>query len=154
MASCLSVGGLRAATQADILSTAGAAALLGVLFHQGIRKVEFELFMYHFIFASIAVGFGLVYTFISLGGHSIVSALLKTFVFASSFNFGLLASIGTYRLFFHRCRRFPGPLGAKLSRFYATNLSAKDVQYYKELSAMHEKYGDFVRTGMGHQPCF
>ncbi|KAK7721297.1 hypothetical protein SLS64_001593 [Diaporthe eres] len=63
------------------------------------------------------------------------------------FNLSCLLSIGFYRLLFHRCGRFPGPMGAKLSRFWTSYTSSKNFQYYKELEKMQAKYGDFVRTG-------
>jgi hypothetical protein len=66
---------------------------------------------------------------------------------AATFHATLLASIAFYRLVLHRCRKFPGPVGAKLSRFHTAWVSSKKVQYYNELRAMHEQYGDFVRTG-------
>lgn len=147
MASTMSSLGLNAFAQADASSTAGTAALFGVMFHLAIRKIEFELFMFHFIFAFIASFFGLICAFVSLGNYSVLGGFAKALLFASAFNTGLLVSIGTYRLVFHPCRKFPGPLPAKLSRFYATKLAAKDVQFYKELAKMHEQYGDFVRTG-------
>jgi hypothetical protein len=128
---------LNGAAHGDLSQGAGAAALLGVLFHLSIRPLEFEFIMFHFMLASMMIYSFLVY---ALG-------LVKASVFAGSFNTGLLTSIAIYRLVFHRCRKFPGPFGAKLSRFYAASLSAKDVQYYKELAKMHGKYGDFVRTG-------
>jgi hypothetical protein len=128
---------LNGAAQGDVFQSAGAAALLGVLFHLLIRPIEFEFIMYHFMIASAVTYSFLVY---ALG-------LVKPTLFAASFNAGLLTSIAVYRLVFHRCRQFPGPFGAKLSRFYAASLSAKDVQYYKELAKMHGQYGDFVRTG-------
>ncbi|KAF2470653.1 cytochrome P450 [Lindgomyces ingoldianus] len=133
--------------QADVSHTVGTAALLGVLFHLSIRKIEFEFIMYHFMAVSIISFFAMIYAFVEVGEYNIFGALTKALLFASSFNTGLLTSIGIYRLIFHRCRKFPGPLGAKLTRFYAARLSAKDVQYYKEVAKMHEKYGDFVRTG-------
>ncbi|EKG20298.1 Cytochrome P450 [Macrophomina phaseolina MS6] len=55
--------------------------------------------------------------------------------------------MAVYRVFFHRLRHFPGPFGAKLSRFYSAYLAGKDIKYYKEIEKMHRKYGDFVRTG-------
>lgn len=131
----------------DAGSTAGSAALLGVLFHQVTRNVEFELYMYHFMVLSSASFLSLIYTLVQLEGQSLVGALLRASIFATSFNTALLLSIATYRLVFHRCRKFPGPLLAKVSRFYAAYLSAKDVQYFKELARVHAQYGDFVRTG-------
>lgn len=128
---------IQGVTQGDVSHGAGAAALLGILFHLAIRRIEFEFIMYHFMAVSTLTFFGMIYAF----------GFMKASLFAASFNAGLLTSISVYRLVFHRCRKFPGPLGAKLTRFYAANLSAKNVQYYKELANMHRQYGDFVRTG-------
>ncbi|OCL07514.1 putative benzoate 4-monooxygenase cytochrome P450, partial [Glonium stellatum] len=55
--------------------------------------------------------------------------------------------IVVYRLFFHRLHKFPGPFGAKLTRFYAVSRASKNIQYHKEVAKMHEQYGDFIRTG-------
>jgi hypothetical protein len=121
----------------DVAYEAGASALLGVIFHLSIRPIEFEFIMYHFMAASTLILVATVYVF----------GLVKASLFAASFNTGLLTSIVVYRLFFHRCRNFPGPLSAKVSKFHAARLATKDVQYYKELAKMHEQYGDFVRTG-------
>lgn len=129
-------------------SIAGGAVLLGIMFHQVVRNIEFELYMYHFIALSAGAFFGLIYVFVQLHSQSLSAAASQAVVFATSFNAALLSSIVVYRLMFHRCRKFPGPLPAKISRFYAAYLSAKDVQYYKELANMHARHGDFVRTGM------
>ena len=123
--------------QGSVARGAGAAALLGVLFHLAIQPIEFELIMYHSMAAFMFTFFGTVYSF----------GLVKATIFTASFNATLLASISIYRLLFHRCRRFPGPFAARLSKFYAASLAAKDVQYYKELEKLHHLYGDFVRTG-------
>jgi hypothetical protein len=128
---------LNRVAEGDILSGAGAASLLGVMFHLTIRPVEFEFIMFHFMAAY-------VFTFILL---TVAVGLTKALVFTGCFNLGTFASIGVYRILFHRCKKFPGPIGAKLSRFYAASLSAKDVKYYSELAKMHDQYGDFVRTG-------
>jgi len=116
---------------------AGVAALLGILFHLAIQHVEFELIMYHSMAAFIFTFFGMMYSF----------GLVRATILTASFYTALLTSISVYRLFFHRCGTFPGPFAARLSKFYAASLAAKDVQYYKELAKMHHQYGDFVRTG-------
>jgi hypothetical protein len=125
------------AVQGDAFHGAGVAITLGVLFHLAIRPFEFEFIMYHFMAASVLVFSLLVHAF----------GVVKASLFAGCFNTGLLASIAVYRLAFHRCRNFPGPVAARLTRFYAASLSARNVQYYKELANMHAQYGDFVRTG-------
>jgi hypothetical protein len=132
------LGTVRGVAQGHVVPTTGSAALLGVLFHLAIRPIEFELFMFHFMAAYVVT---FVLSIYALG-------FTTAFLFAAGFNTGLLSSIAVYRLVFHRCRNFPGPLAAKLSRFYAASLSAKNVQYYKELASLHSQYGDFVRTGM------
>jgi len=119
-----------------------ASVLMGLIFHQSIRSIEFELFVAHFATASLLALLGCIYT---LGFWQAILLLV-------SFNASLLFSIATYRLFFHRLHSFPGPFGAKLSRFHATRLTAKNVQYYKELAKMHSQYGDFVRTGKSKLP--
>ncbi|KAH7389742.1 cytochrome P450 67 [Phaeosphaeria sp. MPI-PUGE-AT-0046c] len=121
----------------DTLDMAGAATLLGVMFHVAIQPIEFEFIMFHFMAASVVAFTILAYVY----------GFVKASLCAAGFNTGLLSSIALYRVAFHRCRRFPGPFAAKLTRFYAAKLSAKDVKYYKELARMHHQYGDFVRTG-------
>jgi hypothetical protein len=125
------------AAHGDIAYGTGTAALFGVLFHLSIQPIEFEFIMYHFMVASALTFSGMIYAF----------GPLRAVLFAGSFNGALLTSITVYRLVLHRCRAFPGPFGAKISKFYATKLATKNVQYYKELAKMHEQYGDFVRTG-------
>lgn len=128
---------MRGAGHGSASVTAGSGALFGVLFHLAIQPVEFELYMFHFMAAYIITFLLSIYT---LG-------FTTPFVFATTFNTGLLGSIAFYRLLLHRCRKFPGPVAAKFTRFYAARLSARNVQYYKELANLHGLYGDFVRTG-------
>jgi hypothetical protein len=125
------------AMHSSALSTAASGAVFGILFHQAIRPIEFEFYMFHFMAAYVVT---FLLSVITLGFTTSV-------LFAVSFNTSLLLSIGVYRLVFHRCHKFPGPVAAKLTRFYAASLSAKNVQYYKELANLHAQYGDFVRTG-------
>ncbi|ORY18831.1 cytochrome P450 67 [Clohesyomyces aquaticus] len=138
---------LKEMVQTDATHTIGAAALLGILFHLSIRPIEFEFVMFHFMAGSLLSFGGLIFAFVRLSEYGVLGGFMKASLFAGGFNAGLLSSIAIYRLFFHRCRSFPGPFRAKLTRFYAANLSAENVQYYKELAKMHDKYGDFVRTG-------
>jgi hypothetical protein len=125
------------AMHSSALSTAASGAVFGILFHQAIRPIEFEFYMFHFMAAYVVT---FLLSVITLGFTTSV-------LFAVSFNTSLLLSIGVYRLVFHRCHKFPGPVAAKLTRLYAASLSAKNVQYYKELANLHAQYGDFVRTG-------
>ena len=58
----------------------------------------------------------------------------------------LSASIAIYRVFFHRLRQFPGPMGAKITKLYGVYMS-RDSRYIDGLHALHQKYGDIVRIG-------
>lgn len=149
--SALSLSGLRGALEADPLPAAGSAAILGVVLHISVfRNIEVELYLYSFLGLYLAAMLGIGYAYLSLIEFSIIESLTRVLLLAASFNAGLILSIAIYRLFFHRLRRFPGPFGAKLSRFYSASLAAKNFQYYREVAKMHEKYGDFIRTGKCH----
>lgn len=135
------------AAQADLYGIAGRAAVLGVLFHLSIQAVEFERFMFHYL-AALPVVFVLMSTlFATYGPSGWLGAAAKSFLFETVFNASCLLSISLYRVLFHRCRSFPGPLGAKISRFWTAYVAAQDIQYYKELDKFHSAYGDFIRTG-------
>ncbi|KAJ1325421.1 cytochrome P450 family 628 [Microdochium nivale] len=132
---------------ADTGRSAAAAALLAVGFHAAIQSIEFEVYMFYFLGAS-AVSWPLLSgLYAHFGGYALLPAAGKAAFVATTFHLSLLASIGIYRVAFHRCGKFPGPLGSRVSRLYATYLSYKNVQYHRELEGMHAKYGDFVRTG-------
>ena len=59
---------------------------------------------------------------------------------------GVLASIGVYRLFFHRLRHFPGPKSWALSKFAFVNADINGLRSTAVHEA-HRRYGDIVRTG-------
>ncbi|KAG6366127.1 hypothetical protein INS49_000303 [Diaporthe citri] len=112
-----------------------------------IQTVEFEKLMFHFL-AALPVMAVVMSTFFSAFGRlTWPQAFAKSVIIETVFNLSCLLSIGIYRLLFHRCGRFPGPMGAKLSRFWTSYTSIKNFQYHKELEKMQAKYGDFVRTG-------
>ncbi|PWY96139.1 cytochrome P450 [Aspergillus sclerotioniger CBS 115572] len=60
---------------------------------------------------------------------------------------GLFGNIVLYRLFFHRLRNVPGPVGARISRFYAAYQTFKHAQMHRHVQSLHQKYGDVVRIG-------
>jgi hypothetical protein len=147
MDSLLDVG--RTLAFVDTAHTMAATALYGFTFHMGVLALpfEFELVMYHFM-ASYSLTFSLyIFTLIQLADYTFSGAFVKSSLAAMSFNIAVLASMSIYRLFFHRCGKFPGPRLASLTRFYATYLAGKDVTFYKEIGKLHEQYGDFVRIG-------
>lgn len=144
----LSFHGLKQAFETDLLSLAGAAALLGVVAHISVFRVVYvEEYLYHFLALGLAGVLSILYGYLSLTTYTLLEVFLRTSVIVLSFNTGLVLSIGVYRLFFHRIRKFPGPFGSKLTRFHDAYLAGKNVQYHEEVAKMHEKYGDFIRTG-------
>lgn len=126
------------------------AALLGVLFHLSIQTVEFEKFMFHYLAPLPVVALGIAVVLSDFGRLAWAQAVVKSIFIEVVFNLSCLLSISIYRMLLHRCGSFPGPVGAKLSRFWTAYISSKNLQYYKELEKMHVKYGDFVRTGIQH----
>jgi hypothetical protein len=134
---------------ADTWTTTIACALCGIPFHIAVAGLsfEFELIMFHFaaIYALAFVAY--TYTLVWVGDYSVLAAFAKACLAATSFNVAVFTSMAIYRLFFHRCRHFPGPIPARLSRFHAAYLSSKNLRHFQELKKMHEKYGDFVRVG-------
>ncbi|GME28827.1 putative benzoate 4-monooxygenase cytochrome P450 [Neofusicoccum parvum] len=143
----LSLMGLRIALDTDVPTAAVSAAGLGVLFHVTVlRNLEVDNFMYHLLSSLLAATVMLTFAYV-LVGFSFLSALSRTCLASLSFNTGLFLSIAIYRVFFHRLRKFPGPFGAKVSRFYSAYLAGKEVKYFKEIERMHHRYGDFIRTG-------
>lgn len=136
------------AMTADISHVAASAAVLGVILHHSIlRPLQVEEFMYTLI-TCLSLATGGLFSSYALSGSSIVQALIRVVLTMGGFIGGALVSMVIYRLFFHRLCKFPGPLGARVSKFYSASLAAKDVQYHKNVARMHEKYGDFIRTGM------
>lgn len=127
------------------LSTAFA---LGILIHGLIfQNIELDIYIPHLLVISICAIAGLSYAHISLTNLSVSGAISRTVTEGTCFIIGLFTSMVVYRLFFHRIRKFRGPIWARVSRFYAVYLAAKNVQYHVELRKLHAQYGDFIRTG-------
>lgn len=135
----------------DVLRELGplpAAFGLGTLLHMSVlRNFELDTWIPHVIGASL-VSFAsyTCYHWLHVG-LSLIDSHIVAAAKASCFIAGIFTSMTIYRLFFHRIRNFPGPFWAKITRFYALGLSSKNDQYPRELRKLHEKYGDFVRTG-------
>lgn len=79
--------------------------------------------------------------------HALYESSQEVVLSASVLVVGIYTSMVIYRVFFHRLNRFPGSYWARLSNFYPTYLSAKDLHLCKEVEELHKKYGDFVRLG-------
>ena len=66
-----------------------------------------------------------------------------------SYGVSVFASIAIYRTFFHPLRKFPGPIGARVSKFWHVGKLLGQPNF-KVLDDLHQQYGDFVRTGEHH----
>jgi len=131
----------------SLFNHAAAASSLGVAFHLAVRNVEIDYQIWQLLSLYISALVILTGYYVSTGIFTLFETAARIATVSTSFSLGLISSIGAYRLLFHRLRNFPGPLPAKISRFYATSLAAKNVKYGFEVRKLHEEYGDFVRTG-------
>ena len=148
MASILSLEALQRTLSVDIQNLVLSAATLGVLSHISLfRTLPVEEYLYSLVCLYAATVLVIVLAYLYTREFSFVHIVFHVGCIASAFNAGLASSITVYRLFFHRLRRFDGPWLSKLSRFYDAYLAGKNVQYHVEIAKMHEKYGDFIRTG-------
>lgn len=79
--------------------------------------------------------------------ESVIGSLQHVTYWACAAAAGLFSSMVVYRTLFHRLRHFPGPFAARLSTFYMTIVNYRSGQVYRDIQALHRKYGDYVRVG-------
>ncbi|KAH7133334.1 cytochrome P450 [Dactylonectria estremocensis] len=84
-------------------------------------------------------------------GHVIdffVLVLLKaSFLAFAAYLVALFTSITVYRLFFHRQRRFPGPVWASITKAYGVYAN-RDGKLHEVYDQLLHQYGPFVRIGL------
>lgn len=83
---------------------------------------------------------------VRLGELSLASAAFTSAALTISYLVSLWTSMLVYRAFFHRLHAFPGPPGAKLTKFWHV-LQLGKCDNYKRLDKWHAAYGDYVRIG-------
>ena len=73
----------------------------------------------------------------------------KTATAALGYCTALFVSIVAYRVFLHQLTRagFPGPTSARITKLWHV-WACRRSQNHLVLADLHQKYGDFVRTGM------
>lgn len=136
----------------DILAIVATAAVSGVFAHQlFFRRIDVDAHP----FLLLAAFFGLHLTLASAlqfqyaRYSTFFASQAISFLLMSTFVSSILASMLVYRAFFHPLKGFPGPFGAKLSKFWAVRQALNSgLKWYKVDAQLHEKYGDYVRTGM------
>ena len=137
------------ATTMDAIILFGAAALFGVVVHQAFfKRVEVDthplLIFTAFAGAPFVLKAVLGRCFDQYAG---ITTLTSISVVACSI-LSLWTSMLVYRAFFHPLRHFPGPFGARLSKFWALSQTAKSgMRWYQVDEVLHQRYGDYVRTG-------
>ena len=78
--------------------------------------------------------------------YSLPDTILRTVALTIWYTTSLFTSIFVYRLLFHPLRKFPGPFTAKFTKFWHV-WKCRDARNHRVMVEMHDKYGEFVRTG-------
>ena len=101
----------------------------------GLRYVQTAIVAYAIaVYGAIHFGLGLT------------DAAIEISKIAAFFLAGVYSSLCVYRVFFHPLRKFPGPLGARLSDLYFSSyLRKRDA--WRQLAALHKQYGNYVQLG-------
>ncbi|PVH96582.1 cytochrome P450 [Periconia macrospinosa] len=77
----------------------------------------------------------------------VLLALTLVLKFELQYLFGIYTSILLYRISpFHRLRSYPGPITYRLSKLTHA-FHNRTFKGYQNLYSLHQKYGDYVRTG-------
>jgi hypothetical protein len=127
---------------------AGTFGGLGVLFHLSILTSEIDSAVGSLLIGAFFAWSGLAVAFVKILDVGLVVAIAKSSLAYISFLAGLGTGTVVYRLLCHRLRHFPGPLGAKISRFHTVWVTKRTgLRYHLELERLHAEFGDFVRTG-------
>lgn len=130
----------------NLLLLSGAAA--GVVIHQILCRSFIDIYPFKTTGSVIAAHWVLLAAFYRYGEYNIWEANRKALALVCHTLVSLTVNILVYRAFFHRLRHFPGPFGAKLSKFWAVWQTIKSkARYYQVTQRLHEEYGDYVRTG-------
>jgi hypothetical protein len=84
---------------------------------------------------------------LQLRDESLSSAVQGATLLLGTYATGVYGSMIIYRLFFHPLRHFPGPVLARVSKFWHV-FRLSGLQNQLLLEDLHQKYGDIVRVGM------
>lgn len=116
------------------------APLSAVTLHEFVlRRVEVDHLTLPLCITSSAIYWTLVYY---------TGFYTATFV-SISFWVPLWLYIVAYRVIFHPLKDYPGPFGAKLSRWWTIKQTwDSHLHYHRVQQQLQKKYGDYVRTGM------
>ncbi|KAF2801643.1 putative benzoate 4-monooxygenase cytochrome P450 [Mytilinidion resinicola] len=136
-------------TQPVVLAVTGEQSSAGKL----LVSASVSAFILHQVFFKrVEVDFRPVSLGAGLGAAFIILVYCFGFLLALassvSFLLSLWVNMLVYRLAFHPLKHFPGPVPAKLSKFWAVKkVLDSNYQWYKVALSLKAKYGDYVRTG-------
>jgi hypothetical protein len=125
------------------VDTLFAATISGLLLHVVYNRHEPQVKAFFANFIGLVLLWAIFIEYLS---SSYLKAAVQSLLFLSVHLAVLGLSIASYRLFFHPLRKFPGPLGAKLTKwvdFYHTAPGKR----HEWIPALHEQYGHIVRIG-------
>lgn len=131
-----------------LLLTTGIAS--GFALHQVVKRIEFDRYPLSILgcFAGSIICLMTILSRISVQYENYGSAFKAGWLVASCAVLSLWINILVYRAFFHPLNNFPGPFGAKLSKFWALGQVVKSkIKWYQVTEELQEQYGDYVRTG-------
>jgi hypothetical protein len=123
------------------------ALLAGILSHLVFFKIgERHLYPFRYVQVFILAFTGIFMAKSNSQRLSTSAAMNQTALLATFYFTGLYLSLIVYRLFFNPLNKFPGPYGARLSKFDFVFRVTKMDGHHK-LYEMHQRYGKFVRIG-------
>lgn len=123
-----------------------AAAVAGAVSHVCyFNKGEHHLYgaMYVQVFTAAFVA---AVVALNQQGQSLGEAIAQVTPVAVFYLAGLFTSLIAYRSLLHSLNKFPGPFGARISRFWLS-AQLKDGDAFRKIQKLHEEHGDFVRVG-------
>lgn len=123
-----------------------AAAIAGAVshvcyFNRGEHHFYGALYVQIFTAAFVAAVIGL-----NQYGQSLGEAIAQVTTVAFFYLAGLYTSLIAYRSLFHSLNKFPGPFGARISKFWLS-AQLKDADAFRQIYKLHKEHGDFVRVG-------
>ena len=125
------------------------AIVAGTFFHNIVRNWDID--RYPFSVISVVTTAHLVLSTILQNDNDTTTfwqSQKLAFCLVSTAVMSLWVNMLAYRAFFHPLRRFPGPFGARLSKFWNLGKVLRSkIRWYQVAGDLKEKYGDYVRTG-------
>ena len=136
-----------------VLFLLGASIVVGYGLHELMKRVEVDRRPLSIVGVAIGSTFTLTCGLSFLQELPFGAAFRLAWLVISCSVVSFIANMLLYRAFFHPLNRFPGPFGAKLSKFWALGKVVESkVRWYQVAGRLQEKYGDYVRTGDSNKP--